>query len=664
MSLGLAKDSMLNLAEMAKKVEDGEYKTSVEYTEGEREELIPQLTKVGSARSIDLPDNNKDDDVVPEYGDADESSFDDENAETKTEEDWDDEYNEKASVTSSSIDSDTGLAASPQATPKDATNPVTNPTSSTIGRYSGFDNSNSSEYDDYYTHGDYYSAYNTAKGNGDIIPSLIGSGNGGEKISCWSCLFPWLTGDRMVEVNADVEEEQPKGNESIVLVPETSNHTTTNDDERSTSSDMFGERLSDKDRQAVLARLRLAQPDVKEPSPPESPEKAKKTGLFKDIPEQSSQPIGKPKSILKTCSKLSRSNQSLNSSANGQDSSKRRSLFPQYSGPSKAKQDLNISFSPMARVLSVKSHKEMDDAEKGAIWWQKSDYEGFRKTGRMITKAMLEGGSEIWLATNRSWQIPNQGRSSTLKQATSLAERRQAAAKDELAKKEYEEARDKWWHKFGHSRRGLEHIASIDEGRQRQANVRQAIRAVVEENRRQKAFMREDADKLRMVSLQHTTWARDLAMAAGASDADAVKMNFNDESRKSREFYLLKFLRAQQNASIATAPKTNTATVPAFMRPARSLTVKPNRLDANTISQIRYRQKKKVAPLPSSSSSSSDKDGPVAAPKEEKESSSSSSSSMAKKAAGFASGEEVANMSAVLSGMGPLPKSAATVGGP
>ena len=28
----------------------------------------------------------------------------------------------------------------------------------------------------------------------------------------------------------------------------------------------------------------------------------------------------------------------------------------------------------------------------------------------MITKAMLEGGSEVWLATNQSWQMPNQGK--------------------------------------------------------------------------------------------------------------------------------------------------------------------------------------------------------------------------------------------------------------
>jgi hypothetical protein len=126
----------------------------------------------------------------------------------------------------------------------------------------------------------------------------------------------------------------------------------------------------------------------------------------------------------------------------------------------------------MARVMTVKSQKDMENSEKAEVWWQKSDYEQFRKTGRMITKAMLEGGSEIWLATNQSWQLLNQGRQSTLKSVYSLAERQAALKKGDLkAKKEYEETRDKWWHKFGHSRRGLEHIASIDEGRQRQGPI-------------------------------------------------------------------------------------------------------------------------------------------------------------------------------------------------
>jgi hypothetical protein len=654
MSLGLARDSMLDLAEMAKKVEDGEYKTSIEYSEEDREELIELSSGKGSECSLSMEEveNNESwatnsesaalslTNGLHQYdetsGAARPSPLESEGKTEDPEFMWDGKCSVASSIGSDTIMSDASRT--------------------NHGRYSGF---HATDYDDCYQPGDYYSAYAE---KADMVPSLLD--NTKQSLPFWCCLFPWMSGDRMITV-----EEQPaavEGKESLVNVSETSNHsnpsrnasgdddeTSTGSDmldETSTGSDMFGEKLSEKDRQAVLARLRLAQPDAAPNGAPDTPDKPKEKGLLNGIhvpPEggEASKSKTHVKSILKRSSKLSGTNLSSQTHQLTGEASRRRSLFPSYSETSKKKQDLNITFSPMARVMAVKSHKDMESEEKGSVWWQKSDYEGFRKTGRMITKAMLEGGSEIWLATNRSWQLPNQGRSTTLKHATSLAERKAAKNKGNArSKKEYEATRDKWWHKFGHSRRGLEHVASIDEGRQRQGNVRQAIRAVVEENRRQKAFLREDADKLRMVSLQHTTWARDLAMAAGASDADAVLMNFNDEDRKSREFYLLKFSRAPQpNASKSSSSQKST-TVPAFMRPARSLlTVQPNRLDANTFSQIRYRRthsKKKVAPVPSSSSSP-----------------------MAKKAAGFASGEEVANMSAVLTGMGPLPKSATTVGG-
>jgi hypothetical protein len=265
----------------------------------------------------------------------------------------------------------------------------------------------------------------------------------------------------------------------------------------------------------------------------------------------------------------------------------------------------------------------------------------------MITKAMLEGGSEIWLATNQSWQLPNKDKQSTLTNAFSLAEQHAKFQKGDIsAKTKYEETRDKWWHKFGHSRRGLEHIASIDEGKQRQNNVRTALRAVIEEQRRQKLFHREDSEKLRMVSIQHTSWARDLALASGASDADAVQANFDDESRKSREFYLLKFSRSNQ----MKVHSTQKASVPAFMKPALAIHVQANLLDANTVPQIRYRQTQNrrrgtVAPAPTEKPKV--KAEPLKTNEDEKP-----SSSMAKQAAGFASGEEVGNMSHVLTGMG------------
>jgi hypothetical protein len=187
---------------------------------------------------------------------------------------------------------------------------------------------------------------------------------------------------------------------------------------------------------------------------------------------------------------------------------------------------------------------------------------------------------------------------------------------------------DKWWHKFGHSRRGLEHIASVEEGRQRQANVRTAIRAVLDEQRRQKIYRKEDSDKLRMLSLQYTTWARDLALAAAASDAEAVQVNF-DESRKSREYFLLKNAKAAGGYS---------KQVPSFMIPH---SMNPQVLDHNTSTQIRYRRKQsRVSPIQEDTPSTTSE--PIH--------DNTGKTNLAKKAAGF--GASDADVSSILSGLG------------
>jgi hypothetical protein len=174
-----------------------------------------------------------------------------------------------------------------------------------------------------------------------------------------------------------------------------------------------------------------------------------------------------------------------------------------------------------------------------------------------------------------------------------------------------------------------------------------------------------------MVSIQQTSWASDLALAAGASDEDVVSKKFDDESRRSREFYLLKLSRADKSKG-TSVQKVN---VPAFMRPALTMTtVTANRLDANTVSQIKYRQTQKKKPAaPSQQKASAPATTKVpdesiktsdSVPLKEQRDASLARESMAKKAAGFASGEEVANMSAILTGMGAIPKKAVNVGGP
>jgi hypothetical protein len=662
MPLGLARDSMLNLAEMAhQKEEDGGGSSSsqLEYQEGDDEEKV---MRVATGEIEDSPDEAPDQDDGVEERERVDAAADEQQDET---EDWAgsrpstptlDPRSLTTQTSGDSIDSEAAATAPQQPSAAALQPPSPASSASSYGHYTGFSTD--------------YSHYESSGGT-----MVLGVKQEGERL--WCCFFPWMAATKPEDETAFQDLGAP-GNESLVKVDGSSkiapvtriiskDEDEVSNDELSTgsggsgSSDVFGEKLSEKDRQAVIARLRLAQPDSPADAPSSPVTKPKEKGLLNGI-----QLDNRPRGILKhqtsTSSRqgLDKTNQSQG--LNGQHAPRRRSLFPQYGTTSQEKKNLKVDFSPMARVLTVKSQKEMEEQEKGQIWWQRSDYEEFRKTGRMITKAMLEGGSEVWLATNRSWQLKNQDKRSTLKHAYSLAERHAAFKKGDMkAKREYEDTRDKWWHKFGHSRRGLEHIASIDEGRQRQTNVRTAIKAVMDEQRRQRVFHREDADKVRMVSIQHTAWARDLSMASGASDADAVRANFSEENRKSREFYLLKFSRADQQNQKSPTQKN----MPAFMKPAMTMTVAPNRFDVNTVSQIRYRQsqKKKASVAPATTNvSTPNKIEPSTVPlKDEAEF---SKDTMARKAAGFASGEDIGNMSAVLTGMGHMPKKVAAAGGP
>ena len=706
MPLGLAKDSMLNLAELAhqKELEEAEQKNNVnlelgadkdedivmEVATGEiktREqawedaaaalaetglEMEDQLHQIIASPLIAGATDDDDDDDDEEENDEDskgsklssDSLLDpadpsaDKTAESLTTQGKRDSLNGSNGSANSSVHSD-DKAASSSATPAAAS-------PSSYGQYSGF----SADYPEYQNY-DYHATY---------APILM-EGKRGQK-SFWCCLFPWMNAGS--PFNDENQTDLKAGEETEINVEDANNkvpsrsNSKDDDEVASTGSDVFGEKLSDKDRQAVLARLRLAQPDISA-TQGQGDQKAEQKGLLNgimtDVQNRNKNAAGGLKGILKNASSMSRTDvaglQSQSSfgataSTDGQQP-RRRSLFPQYEPKEKVKKNLKAAFAPMARVVTVKSKNDMDEEEKGDIWWQKQDYEEFRKTGRLITQAMLEGGSEIWLASSRSWQEPGQNRTATLKNALSLSERQRAVRNGNLEeKKTYEETRDKWWHKFGHSRRGLEHIASIDEGRQRQTNVKTAIRAVLDEQRRQKVFHREDPEKLRIVSIQHTSWARDLALAAGASDADAVRANF-DERRKSREFYLLKFSRS--NSTGANAKSTN---VPAFMQPMLSMSIPAaGRLDANTTSQIRYRQTQQKEAAAAQLHQKQENAKRVMSPDEEvdtpikDESYHQEGISMAKRAAGFSPGEDTPNMSAVLSGMGPVPKSeVAAVGGP
>jgi hypothetical protein len=330
------------------------------------------------------------------------------------------------------------------------------------------------------------------------------------------------------------------------------------------------------------------------------------------------------------------------------------------------------------------------DEEMSNLWWRKSDYEDFARVGRIITKAILEGGSEVWLESKSTPSSPRRSGSDTDRNSRAIS---QPTTKDdfmidsssssssssnpplhydylsESKSQEFFEMREKWWHKFGHSRRGLEHIASSAEGRQRYLNGRSAVRSVKEEQRRQMMFLPKgysDVDKLRSVYLKQTQWARILARAAGESDADAVQTNFDESRRKPREYYLKKHFDNNSD-HVSTSNEMN---LPIFMKNSMSSIHLSKRLnlDANTVSQICFR-KSQILPLISKPQEKQRSESPPL--DEEKKSESddanddndaTSSSSLAKKAAGWGGDESHEDMSSVLIGMGTSTKANITVG--
>ncbi len=239
------------------------------------------------------------------------------------------------------------------------------------------------------------------------------------------------------------------------------------------------------------------------------------------------------------------------SSKQADDVSTKRHLFPSYGPSSESKEKKSVDFIPMARVLTITSRKDFSLSHKCQVWWQKHDYDEFKKTGRIVSKAMECGGSEIWLASSNAWG-KSQSRQNANKEKTPAGLGESEEYNKALSKYVGEEKKDddssgdfgnKWWCKFGHSRRGLEHIASASEGKARQQSVLLSIRMTLEEQRRQRATRTKDPNKLRNVSMQYTSWARDLALAAGTADAEAVSSNFN-HTAKSRAHHFAKQLRS------------------------------------------------------------------------------------------------------------------------
>ena len=592
MSLGMWKDSAIDLAAMAKSKEE-----STENSDS----FLP--TNEGDTAEVSLV-KGVSNDSNPVLTDITRPSS---NAESSREE---------GSVRSLP----TSVACSP--TPEE----VNAAQEQTDGRYSAF-NSDYSEY------GSYDMEYPYA------APTVLGAKQSSSNFFC--CLLaPWFGKKGQDKLEESYEEEKGPdcaNDEEKVADQKLEKKITQDDDDLSTGSEIYGEKLTDQDRLAVMARLRVSETDPAHVETPFHASPTQQTGLefeptSEDLTPEKQDGTTKPgtpkfKGILKTSSTVAApAVVSARSSVTG--ATGRRSLFV-TTYEKKLHPEKHACFSPMARVVTVKSCNDMSVMEKSSIWWQKSDYDSFKKAGRLIAKAMIEGGSEIWL-TNMSRSPATKSRQIQRSMTDGVQKMRSELRQEPGDETSSNDFGNKWWCKFGHSRRGLEHIASVEEGRQRQNNVRLAVRAVLDEQRRQKMYGRNDPERLRSVNLKHTSWARDLALASGAADAESVRSNFS-ESAKSRAFYLQK----QASASGGTARY-----VPAFMDP--SISKLQTSLDAHTVSQIRFRNIS-VTVSPSAEEKKSE-EGELEAIHDTPH------SAISKKAAGF--GTECHDMAAVLSGMG------------
>ena len=286
------------------------------------------------------------------------------------------------------------------------------------------------------------------------------------------------------------------------------------------------------------------------------------------------------------------------SKASTLESSAKRHLFPSYNPRQTQSENSDskkkLTFTPMARVLTIPSRTDIPYTQKTQVWWQRCDYDEFKKTGRIISKAMECGGSDIWLASSNAWgrkqaslqKAPRNKMTSESEYDKSLSRyvgEQDSEIDDDDGRLDHG---NKWWCKFGHSRRGLEHVVSSTEGKARQKSVSLAIRQVVYEQSRQRAARTIDPNKLRNVSMQYTSWARDLAHAAGIADAEAVTSHFDQSAKTRAHHYAKKMSLIDQNSAGSGVVKAVTSSI----------------LDANTHSR---KKTTSTGPLPVRSSGSS-----------------------------------------------------------
>lgn len=234
--------------------------------------------------------------------------------------------------------------------------------------------------------------------------------------------------------------------------------------------------------------------------------------------EKESDARGEKKAVLKGILKTAKRN---NESETGKAKDKRRHLFPSSSSHSqisytKKKNNKRAHFKTSVHVIMVAPYKDLPVHLKRHIWWQRSDYNDFKKTISIISQKLLEHVSnEVWFLSA---------------QDTRFLTPSEKSHENNFGRK--------WWCRYGHSRRGLEHICTTEEGTFRQKNVNAAISLTLAEQTRQVIHNNYSELKLGMAASRYTSFARDLALAVGRSDEEAVKLDFDSSKMKGYHHYM------------------------------------------------------------------------------------------------------------------------------
>ena len=206
----------------------------------------------------------------------------------------------------------------------------------------------------------------------------------------------------------------------------------------------------------------------------------------------------------------------------------------------------------------------MTQEERSHTWWSSEEFDLIKRSVLvLIQPSEIEHLCKTWLAADTEQKMQ---KNKNIDDSTSTSTETEKT--DNIGS-------ESWWHKYGDSRRGLERYASPEQAPQIMDSYQEAVFQVLLEQERQRRQCQcwwsfdtasldekrqEETEKIAKIYMEYTAWSRDLALASGASDADAVLCDFDDSKRKSREYFLLRQLyqnrgRVHRNMPDFMAPR-------------------------------------------------------------------------------------------------------------